>query len=127
MNGTNGVVRCFGLGLEDCRGNHGQCDDFWIRMNRLRTVDGPHTMTTSVRLVERMVRETLIAEIIVFAFRALVSPTFEGFCMTYIAGNTDVSCGGVVNLLTLFGGGVGDGCARPPIFRVLQPTFRILR
>ena len=96
-------------------------------MNRLGAVDGPRSMTTSVRLAERMVRETLIAEIIVFAFQALVSPTFEGFCMTYIAGNTDVSCGGVESLLTLFGGGVGDGCARPPVFRILPPTFRILR
>ena len=32
-----------------------------------------------------------------------------------------------MSLLILFGGGVGDGCARPPIFRVLPPTFRILR
>ena len=116
VNGTKGVVRCFGLGLEDCRGNHSQCDDFWIRLNRLGAVDSPHSMTTSVRLVERMVRETLIAEIIVLAFQALVSPTFKGFSMTHIAGNADVSCGGFVSLLTLFGGGVSDGCTRPPIF-----------
>ena len=127
VHGTKGVVRYFGLGLEDGRGNHGQCDDFWIRLNRFGAVNGPHTMTTSVRLVERMVRETLIAEIVVFAFQALMPLTSKGFYLTHIAGNADVSRGGVVNLLTLFGGGVGDGCARPPIFRILPPTFRILR
>ena len=60
-------------------------------------------MTTGVQLAERMVRETLIAEIIVFAFQALVSPTFKDFNMTHIAGNADVSCGGAVFLLTPFG------------------------
>ena len=127
MKGASGVVRCFGLGLEDCRGNHSQGDEFWIRMNRFWAVDSPHPMTTSVRLIECVFRKTLIAQIVVVAFQALVPPTFEGFCTTHIAGNADVSCGGVVSLLTLFGGGVGDGCARPPIFRILPPTFKILR
>ena len=84
-------------------------------------------MTTSVRLAERVVRKALVAQIVVVAFQAFMPPTFEGFCITHIAGNADVSCGGVVSLLTLFGGGVGDGWARPPIFRVLPPTFRIVR
>ena len=91
MKGASGVVRCFGLGLEDCRGNNSQGDEFWIRMNRFGAVDSPHPMTMSVRLVERMVRETLIAEIVVFAFQALVPPTFEGLGMTHIAGDAYVS------------------------------------
>ena len=127
VNGTGGVVRCFGLGLEDSRGNHSQCDEFWGRLNRLGTIDGPHLMTTNVRPIECVVRKTLVAQIVVVAFQAFMPPTFEGFCITHIAENADVSCGGVVSLLTLFGGGVGDGCVRPPIFRVLPPIFRILR
>ena len=127
MNGTKGFVRYFGSGLEDCRGNHSQCDDFWIRLNRLGAADSPDPMTTSVRLIECVFRQTLIAQIVVVAFQALVPPTFEGFCTTHIAGNADVSCGGAMCRLILFGGGVGDRCAGPPIFRILPPIFRILR
>ena len=127
VNGTRGVVKCFGLGLEDIRGNHSQCDEFWGRLNRLGTIDGPHLMTTNVRPIECVVRKTLVAQIVVVAFQAFMPPTFEGFCITHIAENADVSCGGVVSLLTYFGGAVGDVFVRPPIFRILPPTFRILR
>ena len=120
-------MRYFILGLEDSGGNHSQCDEFWIRLNRFGTVDGPHLITTSVRPIECVVRKTLVAQIVIVAFQAFMPPTFEGFCITHIAENADVSCGGVVSLLTLLGGGVGDGCARPPIFGILPPIFRILR
>ena len=91
VNGTKGVVRYFGLGLEDCRGNHGQCDDFWIRLNRFGAVDSPHPMTTSMRLIKGVFRQTMIAQIVIVTFQALVPPTFEGLCTTYIARNADVS------------------------------------
>ena len=103
VNGTKDVVRCFCLGLEDDRGNHSQCDDFWIRLNRLGAVDSPHSMTTSVRLIECVFRITLIAQIVVVAFQAFMPPTFEGLCTTHITGNADVPCGGSVCILTLFG------------------------